>query len=95
MGEKWWEKANSIEDVKNDEYVPKEWLRKKISIKDVEDDILIPEKVWLILKQEIRQGDELWAFTSPPKMWERLWGRAGIALVREGEIVHSIVTVMN
>ena len=95
MDEKWWEKAKSIEDVENDESVPREWLRKKISIEDVEADILIPERVCLLMKQEIREGDELWEFSSPPKMWERLWGRAGIALVRDGEIVHSILTVMN
>jgi hypothetical protein len=88
------EKIN-IEDVENDEFVPKEWLRKKISNEDAEDDILIPEKVWSIMKQKIRLGDEIWGFSTPPWMWECLNGRAGLALVRKGEIVQSIVTEMN
>jgi hypothetical protein len=52
-------KKINIEDVENDEFVPKEWLRKKISNEDVEDDIFIPEKVWSIMKQKIRPGDEI------------------------------------
>ncbi len=88
-------KKINIEDVENDEFVPKEWLRKKISIEDAEDDIFIPEKVWSIMKQLIRPGDELWEFSTPPWMWECSRGRAGFALVRNGEIVHSIVTEMN
>ena len=95
MDKKLWEKKISIEDVENDEFVPKEWLRKKISIEDAEDDIFIPEKVCSIMKQEIRLSDELWEFSTPPWMWECSRGRAGFALVRNGEIVHSIVTEMN
>ena len=37
---------------------------------------------WEAQKAELKPGDELWTFTSPPESWKRLMGRAGIALVR-------------
>jgi hypothetical protein len=50
---------------------------------------------WEALKVEMKPGDELWTFTSPPETWRILAGRAGIALVRDGEIVRFIVRLMN
>jgi hypothetical protein len=50
---------------------------------------------WEELKAAMLPGDELWTFSSPPKSWEDLAGRAGIALVRKGIPVRTIVTVMN
>ncbi len=40
-------------------------------------------------------GDEVWEFNSPAHFWEHLAGRAGIALVRNGEVLDSIITSMN
>jgi hypothetical protein len=40
-------------------------------------------------------GDELWAFSSPPPVWQRLMGRAGLALVREGRSIAHVITSMN
>jgi hypothetical protein len=40
-------------------------------------------------------GDELWAFSSPPETWQHLCGRAGIALVRNGEVIEAMTTMMN
>jgi len=44
---------------------------------------------------QMEEGDELWEFRSPVESWEHLAGRAGIALVRQGEIINFIVTMMN
>ena len=50
---------------------------------------------WQALKAEMQPGDELWTFTSPPETWRSLMGRAGLALMRDGEIVRIITTLMN
>jgi hypothetical protein len=50
---------------------------------------------WQQLKAEMRAGDELWTFASPPDSWKHLAGRAGVALVRNGTPVRIIVTMMN
>ncbi len=42
-----------------------------------------------------RTGDELWRFSSPPETWQRKCGSAGIALVRDRQIVHAIITMRN
>jgi hypothetical protein len=43
----------------------------------------------------ILPGDEVWAFLSPPQLWQKIMGRAGIALVREGRSIAHFVTGMN
>jgi hypothetical protein len=50
---------------------------------------------WEALKAEMKPGDELWTFASPADSWKNLAGRAGIALVREGDVVRSIITLQN
>ena len=50
---------------------------------------------WLALLTQMQPGDELRAFRSSAASWKHLAGRAGIALVRSGKQVASIVTIMN
>jgi hypothetical protein len=50
---------------------------------------------WEALKAGMEPGDELWTFASSPASWRALAGSAGIAIVREGRIVATIVTMMN
>jgi hypothetical protein len=50
---------------------------------------------WEALKAEMQPGDELWSFASPPQSWEDLAGRAGVALVRDGNPIKVVLTVMN
>ena len=50
---------------------------------------------WEALKADMRPNDELWTFSSPPRTWEDLAGRAGIALVRDGIPIEIIVTMLN
>ncbi len=87
----------------------KEWLKSKTTVEEcerkylVEDERLGPVPVpfgfqhreWVNFKRQIQEVDELWEFSNPPEMWENLCGRAGICIVRDGEIIDSIITVMN
>jgi hypothetical protein len=50
---------------------------------------------WEKLKADMQPNDELWTFSSPPRTWEDLAGRAGIALVRDGQAIEIIVTMLN
>jgi hypothetical protein len=40
-------------------------------------------------------GDELWTFASPEITWEELAGRAGYAIVRNGDPIRYWMTVIN
>jgi hypothetical protein len=50
---------------------------------------------WEALKAVMQPGDELWTFASPPDSWQDLAGRAGVAVVRDGNPIKIIVTSMN
>ena len=50
---------------------------------------------WAELVASVQDGDELWEYCSSEHSWEHLAGRAGIALVRRGEVVDTITTAMN
>ena len=50
---------------------------------------------WEALKADMQPGDELWTFSSSAKSWRSLAGRAGIALVRNGTPIETLVSVMN
>lgn len=47
------------------------------------------------LREAMRSGGELWRFSSPREAWAARCGRAGIALVRDGVPVCSVVTMLN
>jgi hypothetical protein len=87
----------------------KDWLQKRLTVAEAEaahmvkNDWLGPDPVpfgfvndkWRALVAEMQDGDELWAFSSSQESWARFGGRAGIALIRHGEVVRSLVTTMN
>ena len=50
---------------------------------------------WNQLLSTMQDGDELWTFATSEESWEHLAGRAGVSLVRDGEIVRFVVTEMN
>ncbi len=50
---------------------------------------------WEAMKARLQPGDELWTFASSKESWRNLAGRAGIALVRNGQIIERLVTMMN
>ncbi|MCX6159543.1 MAG: hypothetical protein NTY74_16300 [Ignavibacteriae bacterium] len=85
------------------------WLTRKLTIEEAEtehlvkDDRLGSEPVpfgfnnasWKQLLSMMQNGDELWEYCSPKKTWELLMGVAGIAILRNGEIVGAITTLEN
>lgn len=87
----------------------KEWLKTRITLEQIEQEHMVKEErlgpdpvlfgfqnsIWMEFQKQIREGDELWNFSSPAESWWELCGRAGIALVRNGEIEDSFVTMMN
>ena len=50
---------------------------------------------WETLKAAMKFDDELWSFISPADSWQRLAGRVGVALLRDGKVIEVIVTEMN
>jgi hypothetical protein len=51
--------------------------------------------VWEALKAQMQAGDELWEYCTDRGSWQQLMGSAGIVLIRDGEVVASITTLMN
>lgn len=50
---------------------------------------------WAEFTACVQEGDELWLFNSPPQTWAIMAGRAGVAIVRSGELVKTFTTRMN
>jgi hypothetical protein len=52
---------------------------------------------WEAMKQQMQAGDELWEFCNAKEMWDGPigMGLAGVELVRDGEVIASLVTQMN
>ena len=87
----------------------KDWLQRRVTVQEAErqnmilDDRLGAEAVpfgfmnekWKAFIAQMVEGDELWEFTSPADTWQNLCGRQGIAIVRNGEVLSSLVTEMN
>jgi hypothetical protein len=87
----------------------KEWLKKKITDSETEAEHMVstprlgPSPIpfgflnarWRAFVAKMQEADELWTFSSSGESWQHLCGRAGISLVRNGEIIDSIVTRMN
>jgi hypothetical protein len=87
----------------------KEWLKKKITVSEAEAGHMVtvpklgPSPVpfgfqnatWRAFVAKMQDSDELWTFSSGAESWRHLCGRAGISLVRNGEIVDSIITALN
>jgi hypothetical protein len=46
---------------------------------------------WRKLKEEAREGDEVWFFENPSNTRKKLGHHAGYALVRNGKIVKSTI----
>lgn len=47
------------------------------------------------LVTDCKDTDEFWVFCTPRDTWQHLFGRAGIALVRDGKVVEAIITALN
>ena len=101
-------KSRKMED---EEYeIPPEsnqsWLQNEISKEEAEAGNMVEiegqkvpfghmDHAWDKLLEKMQDGDKLYEFRSSDDSWEHLAGCQGIALVRDGEIVADIVTLMN
>jgi hypothetical protein len=50
-------------------------------------------KQWRPFIALMKPGDELWRFSSPATNWANLAGAAGYAIVRNGDVVSTLVTI--
>jgi hypothetical protein len=50
---------------------------------------------WTPFVAVMQPGDEIWRFRSPGDTWANMCGRAGYSIVRDGEVLRSLVTLMN
>lgn len=77
------------------------WLRRKTTVEECERKYAVIDhragaasipfaflhESWLEFKGRMQDGDELWEFSTPPRMWELRLGRAGICIVRDGTVL--------
>jgi len=77
--------------------IPRTWLVERVNLADVEreewakrSDRLGQE--WKALRKQMRRGDELWYYKSPPRF---LADEAGYALVRKGRPIAKVVIFMS
>ncbi len=81
--------------------IPKEWLEALTTVAEIESGFKQQRLAaswledWHALVDAMQPGDELWSFCSPPDSWQHLAGRAGFAVVRQGEVINTILTMMN
>jgi hypothetical protein len=89
--------------------IPRGWLERRTTVEEAESKHLVtdarlgPKPVpfgymngkWIQFKGQLREGDELWEFSSSADSWRHLAGRAGICIVRQGRIIDSILTRLN
>lgn len=87
--------------------VAKNWLQNRISVKEAEAkntvNLSMPKPIpfgmlnpaWREMVASMKEGDELWEYSSSEDSWHHFADRAGIALVRDGEVVDAITTSLN
>ena len=88
------------------ENVPRDWLRSPVGFGEIEAWLADRARTigpagdniasdWQGLKAQMLPGDEIWYFSSGPESWRQLAGREGYALVRDGDVIDSLITGMN
>ncbi len=88
------------------EEMPKAWLTKRtgklrLRVRHVLGSLIFggwssdAKKEWATFMSRLEAGDQLWRFRSPRETWDSRAGRAGVAIVRNSEVVAAYVTAMN
>ena len=75
-----------------------DWLKKQCSLDEIKTENpggFVDGPVWQVLESRMQPGDEIWTFSSPDFFWKKLCGRGGYAIVRDGKVVSTVLTVMN
>jgi hypothetical protein len=82
------------------DWIPREWLGGEASVEQIEAKELqgcneqhLAE--WRSFISKMQPGDQLKWFFSTDESWLALARRAGYAIVRQGEVVGSFVTLLN
>jgi hypothetical protein len=89
----------------NGEPIELSWLQKQVTIGEAEFEHMVhterlgPDPVpfgfinakWRELLSLMEEGDELWTFFSSGESWNSLAGREGIALLRRGQVIETLV----
>ena len=81
------------------DWIPCEWLGAETSA-EIETEELqgFNEQYlaeWRSFISQMRTGDQLRYFYSPSQTWLALAGRAGYAIVRQGKVVDSFITILS
>lgn len=78
--------------------VPREWLTERVPAPPTSyqqnlppDAALKSRMAWQRLERDAQEGDELWAFSSPPRGGRGPSRYTGYALVRDGRVLKSEV----
>ena len=78
-----------------------QWLRARANVEEIDELIASsPEKFrercgWNEIRANLKPGDEIWHYESPQETWDKLRGRAGICVRRDGKVIEAIQTRMN
>ncbi|QDU76673.1 hypothetical protein Pan97_37280 [Bremerella volcania] len=86
--------------------VPKEWLTAPTTLQEImatcnneDPQVAAVANHYLNqaapLFQQMQPGDELWNYSSPSDDWANNRGNAGLAIVRDGELIDSMCMVRN
>jgi hypothetical protein len=95
MEKEWLQEKLTVEDIEQSSLKELESYRKDWIGTDKYKPFGMNNDRWEAMKSMAQPGDEFWSFCSEPLSWSMLCGRAGYSLVRNGEIIHSIITAMN
>ena len=94
IADKW--ASDEIQSIKSERpFPPIEWLIRRTNVGTLDGTEVSKHRGWRSIKALMTERDELWEFNSPPEYWERLAGRMGVALVRDGRPIAHVVTAMN
>jgi len=69
----------------------KSWLEKRVSFAEVDAEYMGMD-IWETLKGRMIEGDELWEYCSPGDTSAWPYYEAGVALVRDGQVIDDITT---
>ena len=75
--------------------IPETWLVEKVSLAELEQQEWTRGNLadeWKALKEQMRAGDEIWYYKSPPRL---LADESGFALVRDRRVIAKVVVFMS
>ena len=89
-----------------DEYLIKSWRQEKLTLDNINNHYskmyghdesfkIRDDNSWKSFEEKIKDGDELWFFTSPPQTWEKLMGWEGYAIFRNDKLIAHYTTMEN